>query len=124
MRDHNLFKYPWQQGRLLDTAQTRRWTDAERRLAEDEEKTLVVTHFYPGDEGRSREFVARCANADVARLVVQAPAMLAALKGEVDHLRPSRWTAWLPRRLKARTQAGRIERLKTLIAAAEGSADA
>ena len=48
---------PWQQGRLLLTANTRRWSKEQRDEADDIERRTAFANFKTADEGRSREYV-------------------------------------------------------------------
>jgi hypothetical protein len=50
---------PWQQGALLITATTRRWSQEERDRTHQVEQCAAFAHFSGADEGRSRKFVYR-----------------------------------------------------------------
>lgn len=63
-------KEPWQQGRLLSTATTRKWTEAERQEGDERERRTVFSGFTATDEGRSRKRVATCDDEhDACRIV-------------------------------------------------------
>jgi len=47
----------WQQGRLLLTNITRRWSKEQRDEADDIERRTAFANFTESDEGRSREYV-------------------------------------------------------------------
>ena len=49
----------WQQGRLLSTAQTRRWRKEQRDEVEYIERCTAFANFTAVDEGRSRNYVFR-----------------------------------------------------------------
>lgn len=63
------FNY-WQQGRLLQTTQTKKWSKEERLAAHNEELCMVFKYFSDVDQGRSREFITRCQSSDQAAKVV------------------------------------------------------
>ncbi|MGI2056228.1 hypothetical protein ACRN9T_03395 [Shewanella baltica] len=48
---------PWQQGRVLSTRHTRRWSKQELEKVTRIERRTAFVHFYAHDEGRSRELV-------------------------------------------------------------------
>lgn len=50
----------WRQGKLLLTAQTKRWTEDARRRGDEEEQRYIFTGFSGADEGRSRQVVLGC----------------------------------------------------------------
>lgn len=62
---------PWQQGRLLMTRQTLRWTEAEKAEGQRLEERGVFAHFTASDEGRSRVRLMTCATAKEAAAVVK-----------------------------------------------------
>lgn len=47
----------WQQGRLLLTRRTRKWSDAERNRVDYGERCMAFVNFSSVDEGRSRILV-------------------------------------------------------------------
>lgn len=57
---------PWQQGRLLDTPQTLRWTKEERERTDAFERRLLFANFTAADQGKSRERVAEFRKAEDA----------------------------------------------------------
>jgi hypothetical protein len=59
-----------QQGRLLDTPITWRWTQAQRESAESQERRMLFLDFTPVDQGRSRVRVAVCEDEEYARRFV------------------------------------------------------
>lgn len=61
----------WQQGRLLNTAETRRWTKAQRAEAAFVEKSTAFAGFSASDQGRSREFVFRYGSSSECRAAVE-----------------------------------------------------
>lgn len=50
----------WQQGRLLMTKITKRWSEEEKEETDKQEKLRVFVRFSGADEGRSRELIAVC----------------------------------------------------------------
>ncbi|MGR3969265.1 hypothetical protein [Shewanella sp. 1180_01] len=48
---------PWQQGRVLYTRHTRRWSKQELEKVTRIERRTAFAHFYAHDEGRSRDLV-------------------------------------------------------------------
>ena len=76
---------PWSQGRLLMTPVTSKWTESQRRGADEEERHMVFANFKPEDDGRSRQFVAMCANEEDARLISAAPDLLFCLQVICEH---------------------------------------
>ena len=48
---------PWQQGRVLSTRHTLRWSKQELEKFTRIERRTAFAHFYVHDEGRSRELV-------------------------------------------------------------------
>ncbi|OUS52963.1 hypothetical protein BM607_003250 [Shewanella sp. SACH] len=48
---------PWQQGRVLSTRHTRRWSKQELEKFTRIERRTAFAHFYAHDEGKSRELV-------------------------------------------------------------------
>lgn len=48
---------PWQQGRLLLTDNTRRWSQEQRDEADAIERSTAFVNFSASDEGRGREYV-------------------------------------------------------------------
>lgn len=60
----------WQQGYLLDTGVTRRWSRREREYANNIEKCIAFAHFTPRDDGRSRKFVFRFKSPELCKLAV------------------------------------------------------
>ena len=71
---------PWQQGRLLETPTTRKFSDDMRKQYDAEERRMVFANFSPVDEGRGRRRVAVCDSAEDARLIAAAPDLLAICK--------------------------------------------
>jgi len=55
------FGEPWKQGRLLDTKQTRAWTEAMRLEIDFIESCEIYSRFTAEDQGRSRRAIA-CVN--------------------------------------------------------------
>ena len=60
----------WQVGRVLRTWRTARWPQEALAEAEAREARRVFKNFTPVDAGRSRELIAVCLTADMARAVV------------------------------------------------------
>ncbi len=54
---------PWQQGRVLDTINTRHWSAAQRSEVDEIERRTAFAHFSASDEGRGREYVHQFQNA-------------------------------------------------------------
>lgn len=79
---------PWSQGITLNTAQTQRWSDAERAANNEIEKRMVFAGFSPFDEGRSRRRIAVCETKEDARLIAAAPDLLLAAQFIVDCSNP------------------------------------
>ncbi len=79
-------KTPWAQGRLLDTAQTRRYHKQGREIAEAREKLCVYSNFSSLDEGKSREFVCECRNPEDAALIACAVTAFDAMKAALIDL--------------------------------------
>ncbi|MGE6315878.1 hypothetical protein ACQKC1_08830 [Shewanella baltica] len=48
---------PWQQGRVLSTRHTLRWSKQELEKVTRIERRTAFAHFYAHDEGKSRELV-------------------------------------------------------------------
>ncbi|MGI2024835.1 hypothetical protein [Shewanella glacialipiscicola] len=48
---------PWQQGCVLSTRHTRRWSKQELEKVTRIERRTAFAHFYAHDEGQGREFV-------------------------------------------------------------------
>jgi len=48
---------PWQQGRLLLTKETARWTEVERKDTDELEHRMAFVGFFAADAGRSRQLV-------------------------------------------------------------------
>lgn len=63
---------PWQQGYLLLTNNTSRWSKEQRDECDDEERHIAFAHFTPENEGRSREFVYRFSSHDECAAAVAA----------------------------------------------------
>ena len=59
-------KGKWSQGCLLINSNTRRWSEQERRHADDAEKKRVFANFYGEDEGRSRIGICVCTDLETA----------------------------------------------------------
>lgn len=72
------------QGFLLDTAETRRWSQGEREKANASEKCNVFSGFRVDDAGRSRQHVASFHRSEDAAFFARAPGMLTALLAERD----------------------------------------
>ena len=61
---------PWQQGQLLLTTRTKRYTPELWEKLSNEEKRMVFANFTPLDEGRGRQLIAICQTPeDAARIV-------------------------------------------------------
>lgn len=63
---------PWRQGVLLDTANTRRWSEQQRQEQRQFERRRIFANFHAVDEGRSRAIVAQCSTENDARLIASA----------------------------------------------------
>jgi hypothetical protein len=65
----------WTQGRLLPTAQVRKWSRQQREHTESVERCIVYRiyrRFCAGDDGRSRAPVATCYDPDTAAYIAAA----------------------------------------------------
>ena len=60
----------WQQGALLFTSLTARWTAEDRQAAHEREQRQAFAHFSVRDEGRSRQFLYEFPTADECRAAV------------------------------------------------------
>lgn len=76
----------YQQGRLLLTQNTRRWTQSQRDEANAQECCMVFKSFSAEDEGRSRMFVCKCASPTKAAELVKQLNELTALRSQVAEL--------------------------------------
>jgi hypothetical protein len=65
-------RLPWQQGRLLMTVVTKRWSEESRADHDAFEKRKIFCNFYTDDQGRGREFVAEARSAEDAEFIVRA----------------------------------------------------
>ncbi len=75
---------PWQQGRMLATAETRRWTEQQKQVCEHRELQMVFQGFTAVDQGCSRQRVALFEAAEHAAFVAEAnPAAVRALIAEL-----------------------------------------
>lgn len=90
----NEFKYvQWQQGELLLTQTTKRWSEEQREEADAIERTMAFVRFHSHDEVRSRELVCKYQNAEeCAAAVAKHNAELNQLKGKVSDMRD--WAQW------------------------------
>ena len=61
----------WQQGRLLLTANTRRWSKEQRDEADDIEQCTAFAFFSASNEGRGREYVFRFGSREGCRAAVE-----------------------------------------------------
>ena len=61
----------WQQGRLLLTDTTRRWSKEQRDEADDIERCTAFTNFTAADEGRGREYVFQFGSREECRAAVE-----------------------------------------------------
>lgn len=61
----------WQQGYLLQTPQTLRWSKEEQKAADNEERRMVFKNFSPLDAGRSRQLIAQCQTHGQAESLVE-----------------------------------------------------
>lgn len=75
---------PWQQGRMLSTSETRRWTTQQQEECEGRESRMVFQGFTAEDQGRSRQLVAIFETSELAAYVAEAnPVALLSLIGEL-----------------------------------------
>ena len=51
--------FPWQQGKLLLTNTTLRWSEEQKDKAEFLERCLAFVNFSPEDQGKSRIYIYR-----------------------------------------------------------------
>jgi len=125
---------PWIQGKLLETALTKKWGHVQRESAEFHENREIYANFQCADEGRGRILIAVCnPNMDEwrnnARLIADAPKtkeerddLLAAAKMALETMN------YIPvfTRVYSAREAGKasiqraLEELKAAIAKAEG----
>lgn len=63
---------PWAQGRLLQTRKIAERSEDWQKEANERERTMVFANFTAIDEGRSRIFIAKCADANLAAFIVKA----------------------------------------------------
>lgn len=61
----------WQQGRLLDTKMTQRWTASARELSHNDELHYAFVNFSVRDEGRSRICIYRFSSPEECLKAVQ-----------------------------------------------------
>jgi len=61
----------WQQGRLLLTANTRRWSKEQRDEANDIERCTAFANFTASDKGRSRNYVFQFASRAECKAAVE-----------------------------------------------------
>jgi hypothetical protein len=61
---------PWQQGRMLYTQITMRWSVEEKEKTQKAERCRVFAYFSATDEGRSRELLLVCETPRQARDIV------------------------------------------------------
>lgn len=81
---------PWQQGRMLSTTETLRWSTEQQKECDRRESQLVFQGFTAADHGRSRQRVAMCENSDRAAYIAAAnPAAVLALITQLKHERQS-----------------------------------
>lgn len=76
----------YQQGRLLLTQNTKRWTQEQRHAADEQERCMVFKNFSASDEGRSRVFVCKCASPTEAAELVKRLNALPALREKCEEL--------------------------------------
>ena len=75
---------PWQQGRMLATAETRRWTEQQKQACEHRESKMVFQSFTAVDQGCSRQRVALFEDAEHAAFFAEAnPVAVRALIAEL-----------------------------------------
>lgn len=60
---------PFQQGRLLNTRVTLRWSEEQRADADALERRLVFSGFHSEDQGRGRVLVATCGRLEDAAFI-------------------------------------------------------
>lgn len=77
-------KGTWQQGVLLDTQQTRGWTEHVRKHGEAEEARRIFVGMTAHDQGRGRKPVAEFQTADDAALIIAAVNALPKLLDRVE----------------------------------------
>lgn len=74
----------WQQGRMLSTSETLRWTDQQKQECKQQESQMVFQGFTEADQGCSRQRVALFAAAEHAAFVAEAsPATVRSLIAEL-----------------------------------------
>lgn len=73
----------WEQGRLLDTKETLRWSGEERYMADLRERCKIYVGFDEKDQGRSRHRIAKCDDiVTTERMVAEHNAMI----DRIEHL--------------------------------------
>lgn len=81
-------KRDWRQGKVLLTAQTKKWSQREVDEANEQEHRTVFADFHEGDEGRGRQRIAFCERKDDAAYIAFAdPEMILTMIDEIRWLR-------------------------------------
>ena len=78
----NHTKEPWSIGCLLPSPSVRDWSVEKREQADNEERTMIFSHFYAGDWGKSRKFIAKCVDEERARQIVKEHNEIAQLRAD------------------------------------------
>lgn len=69
-RQEEFANVPWQQGRLLDTPQTRRWSEKMKTEYRADEERMAFAFFTAEDNGCGRQFVAMFRTAEECKAAV------------------------------------------------------
>lgn len=107
---------PWDIGRTLITAQTKRWTAEAVQANDFHENRMIFADFKFSDEGRSRRLIAKCENFEDAAFIVRAVNSHEELLGELKSL-----VAWVEEdEARAESLERQLNNAKAAIAKAEG----